>query len=75
MTTKQMKLSTAAAAKREARQQAHAAMMARQTARREAIRVYEVALTAWQDAGYTGPAPLDPRYWDMSLFPENKNDD
>jgi hypothetical protein len=51
---------------------AHEKMMARQTARRTAIVLYEAAYNAWRDADYTGPAPLDPRFYDLALFPENK---
>jgi type II secretory pathway pseudopilin PulG len=70
--TKQQSQQRAAAAKREAKRVAHEAMMARQTARRAAITLYESAFNAWQEANCTGPAPLDPRFYDLALFPENK---
>ena len=58
--------------KRDERAVAHAAMMAKHEARREAIAVYNRAMNAWEDARYAGPAPLDPRFYDLALFPENK---
>jgi hypothetical protein len=62
----------AAAANRAAKQQAHADRMAMHVRRNEAIAQYEAAEAAWHDGGCIGPCPLDPRFYDMSLFPENK---
>jgi hypothetical protein len=72
MTTKQRNLQSAAAERKAAKQAAHRAMMARQTARRAAIAIFDAAWTAWYEGGKIGPEPLDPRYYDMALFPENK---
>ena len=64
-----------AADRREAKRIAHDRMMAkhaeRRAARQAAITLYEGAMAAWEAADYIGPAPCDPRYYDMSLFPEN----
>jgi hypothetical protein len=57
---------------RDAKKVAHDAMTARHAARKTAIVRYERALSDWHNADCTGPAPLDPRYYDMSLFPENR---
>ncbi len=56
---------------RDSRKAAHAAMQAQHAARREAIRLYEEANEAWYEGGKIGPQPLDPRYRDRALFPEN----
>jgi hypothetical protein len=64
-----------AADRREQKRIKHERMMAkhaeRRAAREAAISLYETAFEAWQKADCTGPAPCDPRYYDMSLFPEN----
>lgn len=48
------------------------ARLAKVEARKAAIALYEAAFNAWCDAGEVGPAPLDPRYRDFTLFPENR---
>jgi hypothetical protein len=64
-------INAAAAARKEERAAAQAKITARHAARREAIAQYERAESAWHDAGCVGPAPLNPRYYDRKLFPEN----
>lgn len=70
-TAKRHNLANAAAAKRAERAAANAAMQARHAARNAALAQYNEALTAWYEGGEVGPQPLDPRYRDRALFPEN----
>jgi hypothetical protein len=59
LSPRQRDMQRKAAAKREAKAAAHAAMMARQTERREAIRLFEDAYAAWLVDGF-GPRPIHP---------------
>jgi hypothetical protein len=63
--------SIAAVNRREERAKEHATMLERHAARKAASTQYERALAAWEAADFKGPAPLDPRFHDAVLFPEN----
>lgn len=68
--------------RREENAAKHAAMMAKHVARKTAIAQYEIAHNEWCDRRdeqekpgrshiIVGPPPLDPRFHDRDLFPEN----
>jgi hypothetical protein len=60
MTTKQRNAQNNAAAKREAKRQAHAAMMAQHAAHRERVSVWITAYEAWRASNGVGPRPIHP---------------
>lgn len=60
MTTKQRKQQITAAKKREDKAAAHAALMARHTARKAAIAMWITAYEGWITAKRVGPRPIHP---------------
>lgn len=59
MSRKQREMQQAAAERREVKQIAHKAMLARHAERRAAIDAYKAAFAAWEAAGF-GPKPVHP---------------